>query len=125
MHEVITIRGAFRFATRGALEDALWSVRVLLDDKPPPLRFRCWVTARNTLSVDLSVPMFVEHDVGPVVCETLAKTAIVARCVVRAKPRFAEGTGARRRTASGPTWLDLHGAPELDRVLDELISSSS
>ena len=94
MREVITIRGAFRFETRDALEDALWSVRLLLDDKRPPLRFRCWVTPRNTLSIDLSVPMFFEDDIGPVVCELLGKTAVAARCVVRAKERFAEGTGS-------------------------------
>lgn len=123
MPEVITIRGAFRFATRGALEDALWSVRLLLDDKPPLLRFRCWVTPRNTLSIDMSVPMFFEHDVGPQVCELLGKTAIAARCVVRAKERFAEGTGTRQRAPS-PTWLDT-SSPELDRVIDELTFSSS
>ena len=124
MRDAITIRGAFRYTTRDALEDALWSVRLLLDDKPPPLRFRCWVTARNTLSIDLSVPMFFEHDLGPVVCELLGKTATAARCVVRAKVRFADGTGARRRAPS-PTWIEPNHAPELDRVLDELTSSSS
>jgi hypothetical protein len=96
MPDVITIRGAFRFASRDALEEALWAARMLLDERPPPLRFRCWITARHTLSIDLQVPMFVEHDIAPSVCELLGATAVAARCVVRVKEkRFAEGTDSR------------------------------
>lgn len=125
MPDVITIRGAFRYATRNVLEDALWAVRLLLDARPAPLRFRCWVTARNTLSIDLTVLMFAEHAVAPEVCETLGETAITARCVVRAKPRFAEGTGSQRALSSAHGEIEGAPPPDLDRVLEELTSSSS
>jgi hypothetical protein len=96
MPDVITIRGAFRYVSRDALEEALWAARMLLDERPPPLRFRCWITPRHTLSIDLQVSMFVEHDIAPRVCELLGATATAARCVVRVKEKLlADGTGSR------------------------------
>ena len=110
--DTITIRGAFRYHSRDALEDAMWAMRMLLDRGQVPLRFRCWITARNTLSIDLSVPMFADHDIGPRLCEVLGTTATAARCVVRAKLRFAEGTGV--------THVRKRSAPDISRVLEEL-----
>ena len=115
MPEVITIRGAFRYVSRDALEEALWAARVLLDNSPPPLRFRCWITSRNTLSIDLTVPMFVDHDIAPSVCELLGKSSLAARCVVRVKARFADGTGTRRRASY----------PQLESILDELVTEAA
>ena len=82
--ELIWIRGAYRYADRDALDEALAELRAQMDgDVAEPLSVRCWVSGVATLRIDITVPMFSDHSFAPAWCDLLARTAIDAEYYVR------------------------------------------